>query len=40
MIVLVEADNLYEGASCQCGCYDHCSCDTESCMCDGQCHEG
>lgn len=40
MTLLVEAEsNMHNYENCECGCYDHCSCDTESCMCDGQVHE-
>lgn len=37
MEVLVEAysEKVSENLICECGCYDHCSCDTDSCLCDG-----
>lgn len=38
MEILVSCDNNSENMNCECGCYDHCGCDTESCMCDGQVH--
>lgn len=34
MELVMESSYSVSEENCECGCYDHCLCDTETCLCD------